>query len=392
MQHSAYYTSQTLDGKRTSIEKLNKYMNWQTNTRKESILKFTKFGTLEIAENVIPIQLFRKINTLYSSINEAKKVLLKYKAELSTTENVEHDCITPLMESKKHPMLFYKREDLTSIKAYKIRGALYQMNKIIEENNSRNLNFIAASTGNHALGVLKAAEILNVSNVTICISKDVTKFKREKLQKKVCELKKKDINAQLVIDGENFDHANKIAKYLANTNGNSFYIDPYNNHNAVAGQGTIGLELLSQLENKFNNGNFDQLKEVIVIVPIGGGGLISGTACALKTGISNSPQLKGLKLRIIGVKLEDLSSKYGDAIKVKTVGEHNSECINHFVEKQITINDKDMKKGIGFVYRDINAKVEGASAGTLKPVLDELIMPSSKCAVICLISGGNVTL
>lgn len=369
------------------------FTKWQSAVNSYSLPKFTKFGNLELAEKVVPLYLLRKVRELYSSIVDAKNVLLNYKSVLSTTTDIENNCITPLAASKKLPMVFYKREDLTSIKAYKIRGALYQMSKIIKENPSAKLKFIAASTGNHALGVLKAAEILKVDNVTICISKDVTDFKKQKLHKKVFELNQKDINAKLIIEGDNFDQTNQLAQELAEQDEHSFYIDPYNTHNAVAGQGTIGLELLSQLNERFlSSSEFEKLKEITVIVPIGGGGLISGISCALKSGINSFPNLKKLKLRVIGIKLENLDSKYGDAIKVKVVGEHNDDYIKFLVERKITVNDIDMKKGINFINDDLGVKVEGASAGTLKPVLEKIVTPSETNAVICIISGSNTTI
>lgn len=363
---------------------------------KYSTNNFTEFKKTELTEtakNLTNIHLARKINELYASINDARKVLLKYKTALSTNVETDNDCITPLTESNKRPMLFYKREDLTSIKAYKIRGALYQMSKILEENPLSKLKFVAASTGNHALGVLKAAEILKVSDVTICISESVTEFKKQKLKKRIIDLKNKGINAKLVIKGENFDQTNQFAKNMTESDKYSFYIDPYNTHNAVAGQGTIGLELLSQLEKEFSNSknsNFDKLRELTVVVPIGGGGLITGVSCALKAGIKKSQLLKNLKLRIIGVHLNDFNSIYGDAIKVKVVGSHNGEFIDNFVGKKVNVDDIDMEKGIDFIYNDIDVKVEGASAGTMKPVFEDLAIPSETNAVVCILSGGNI--
>ncbi len=105
------------------------------------------------------------------------------------------------------------------------------------------------------------------------------------------------------------------------------------------------------------------MKEITVIIPIGGGGLISGVSCALKTGIRNFPNLCKVKLNVIGVKLSDLNSKYGDAIKVETIGEHNYDYVSNFVDSQILINDFDMKNGIEFIFEDIGVYVEGASPG-----------------------------
>lgn len=348
-----------------------------------------KLPNLKVIKTPFDTNMTEMTNKLYLSILDAKNILVEYKAKLSLSEVDEEDNITPLVESTKYPMLFYKREDLTSIKAYKVRGALYQMNKVIEEMPGKNLRFVAASTGNHALGVLKAAEILNVSNVIICISESVTEFKKNKLSRRILELKEKGINVELIIKGESFDQTNDFAQNLAELDENSFYIDPYNNHNAVAGQGTIGLEVLSQLGKRLSEKN-SKLEELTVIIPVGGGGLISGISCALKYSINQFPVLKNLKLKVIGVSLKDLNSFYGDAIKVESVGSHNFSYIDYLVDKKIKIDDTDMKKGIDFVHQDINARVEGASAGTLKPVLENIVFPGKNSAVVCILSGGNI--
>lgn len=345
------------------------------------------------AKNLIDMDFARKMNELQNSITNARKELLKFKKYLSEEVSLENDCLTPLAQSNNNPMLFYKREDLTAIKAYKIRGAFYQMSEIKKRVSIEKADFIAASTGNHALGVLKAAEILKLSNVTICISKSVTDFKKQQLKKKIANLQSKGVNAKLFIEGDNFDDTNKFAKNLVASSEYNFYIDPYNTHNAVAGQGTIGLEIISQLERKLlcsKDDKFSNLEEITVVVPIGGGGLISGIACALKSGFKNSALLEKYKVRVVGVELETLNSLYGDAIKVETTGSHNKQYIEHLVNSKVKINDADMKRGINFVYNDLGAKVEGASAGTLKPILEGTFAPCKKNAVICVLSGGNI--
>lgn len=351
-------------------------------------------NNLNSSQNLISLSFFKKMNLLYNSTLDARELLQDYKSQLCLCSNVENNCLTPLEESSKEPMLFYKREDLTCIHAYKIRGALYQTCKIVKENNNdKSLHFIAASTGNHALGVLKTAEILNLSNVTIYVSENVSKFKREKLERRVFELREKDLNVKLIVKGKTFDKTNKLAQDAVLKNKNTFFIDPYNNSYAVSGQGTIGLELLTQLDKKLSGAvKNGKLKELTVIVPIGGGGLVSGIACAMKLGLADTQYLKSLKLRVIGVKLNDLNSVYGDAIKVKTFGEHNQEFISNLVEKQVLISDADMETGTEFVYSDIGVTVEGASAGTLKPVLENLVKPCESNAVVCILSGSNTLL
>lgn len=372
---------------------------WQFLVKKSSNPYFTQFGKIKLGENELPLSMYRKISGLYESILDAKTVLLRYKSDIATVVAMENDCITPLAASLRLPMVFYKREDLTSIKAYKIRGAVYQMSKIIEENHSNKLRFVAASTGNHALGTLKAAEILKVPGVTICISESVTKFKKQKLEKRIKDLLSKGINAELLVIGENFDQTNKAAIDMANSSDDIYFIDPYNKHNAVAGQGTIGLEILAQLEHQFfdyEELDFDidkinRIKELTIIVPIGGGGLISGISTAVKLAIQAHPRFKHLKVKVVGVRLKDLNSKHGDAIKVKTLGDHNQDVIEYLVDKQVTVTDMDMQRGINFILDDLNARVEGASAATLKPVFDNMVIPSEEHAVICIVSGGNTT-
>ncbi|MEI7474952.1 MAG: pyridoxal-phosphate dependent enzyme [bacterium] len=381
------------------INPIDEKGTWHFLVKKNLNPVFNHLGSIKLGDNVLPLSIYRKIFNLYDSILDARKVMLRYRSDLSTVVDLETNCITPLVASNKLPMVFYKREDTTSIKAYKIRGAIYQMSKIIEQNHSKNLRFVAASTGNHALGVLKSAEILKVPRVTICISSVVTPFKQKKLQKRVDDLVAQGIKAELVVEGDTFDKTNTFAKNLVETNPDTYYIDPYDTHNAVGGQGTIGLELIHQLENQFfdyEKLDYDMtkikaLKKLTIIIPIGGGGLISGISTAVKMAIRNS-KLKHVSVNIIGVRLKDLNSRHGDAIKVKVLGEHNQDLIKNIVDKIVTITDMDMQRGINFVLDDMKARIEGASAATLKPIFDNIVIPSEEHAIVCLISGGNATL
>lgn len=382
------------------IDPIDEKGTWHFLVKKNLNPVFNNLGSIKLGRNILPLSIYRKVFGLYESILDARKVMLRYRSDLSTVVDLEPNCITPLVASHKLPMVFYKREDTTSIKAYKIRGAVYQMSKIIERNHSKNLRFVAASTGNHALGVLKAAEILKVPRVTICISSVVTPFKKNKLQKRVDELKSKGINAELLVEGDTFDLTNKFAKNLVETNPDTYYIDPYDTHNAVAGQGTIGLELIHQLENQFfdfekldlNIEKIKKIKKVTLIIPIGGGGLISGISTAFKMALRNSTNFKHIEANVVGVKLKDLNSRHGDAIKVKILGEHNQDLIKYLVDKIVNISDMDMQRGINFVMDDLKARIEGASSATLKPIFDNIVIPSEEHAVICIISGGNANL
>lgn len=382
------------------INPIDEKGTWHFLVKKNLNPVFNHLGAIKLGNNILHLSIYRKIFNLYNTILDARKVMLRYRSDISTVVDLEANCITPLVASSKLPMVFYKREDTTSIKAYKIRGAVYQMSKIIEQNHSKNLRFVAASTGNHALGVLKAAEILKVPRVTICISSVVTPFKKNKLQKRVDDLVANGINAELVIEGDTFDKTNAFAKNLVNVNPDTYYIDPYGTHNAVAGQGTIGLELINQIENQFfdfekldyNMTKIKALKKITIIVPIGGGGLISGISTAFKMAIINNNKLKHTSVNIIGVRLKDLNSRHGDAIKVKILGEHNQDLIKNLVDKVVTITDMDMQRGINFVLDDMKTRIEGASAATLKPIFDNIIIPSQEHMIICLISGGNADL
>src|SRR5574344_737936 len=335
-----------------------------------------------------PLKFLTKASELYSLTLKAKNLLAKYQDKLTQTKSFDN-CITPLSSSTKFENLFYKREDLTVINAYKVRGALFQTSEYLISNPDKKLHFVAASTGNHALGVLKTAEILKLSKVTVCISENVTLFKKEKLRNKALELQKCGVDAQILVKGKTFDETNAYAKNLAEQDENTFFVDPYGNKLAVGGQGSIGLEILSQLNDRISKGELTELEEITLVVTIDGGSLISEISCAVKLGAQKLKKKKKLNFNVTGVKLNDFNSLYGDAIKVKTPGEYNNDFLNAFVDEKVVINDFDMKKGIKFVENDINKSVEGASAGTLKPVLDGSLKPDAKHAVVCVLSGSN---
>lgn len=338
----------------------------------------------------LSIQAYLPLVHLYAKILEASRILDRYRDELRLLENRLNDHanqrqapLTALTPSTLMPHLYYKREDQTVTKAYKVRGAVVGMAKAMESGNVK--KFLAVSTGNHALGVLKAAELLLPESVRLVVPSNTAAVKLEKLKKAIDGLNAKGVQADLLFRGNTFDEARAWA--LEQQNEDEAYLDPYSNPWVVAGQGTLGLELLGQVQTLLQQGSYE---EVVLISPIGGGGLLSGSATALKMASAWESVFRNINLRFLGLRLDDINAPLGDAIRVAELAESNQsmlEALNVSVE---TMTDAQMAKGVEFVQCDLKQKVEGASGGTVHPVLaDEAYRPSEKRLVISLLSGAN---
>ncbi|MEB3285921.1 MAG: pyridoxal-phosphate dependent enzyme [Vampirovibrionales bacterium] len=299
-----------------------------------------------------------------------------------TRENFQKP-LTPLTPSPLTDHLYYKREDLTITKAYKVRGAVVGMAKMLE--NQTATRFLGVSTGNHALGILKAAELLKPDGVRVVIPSNTSECKRLKLSLAMAKLETLGVEARLEVQGNTFNEARDWA--IKNTEPGEYYLDPYGDPWVVAGQGTIGVELLNQLAPLVRAGNYEEL---LVVSPIGGGGLLTGTATAMKMLASWNPTFKNVNLRFVGLRLLDLESPLGDAIRVTKMEPANETTLRALGVQVAEMSDQDMEAGLGFVNHELGLDVEGASGGTLSPVLFRLdCLPSEKRLVVCLLSGAN---
>jgi threonine dehydratase len=333
----------------------------------------------------LSIPVYRQLVSLYDGILEADARLQSYRDELS----LEADCpqaITPLTPSNRHPFLLYKREDRTAVMAYKLRGALNAMAKAMETGGY--FRFLAVSTGNHALGVLKSAEVLRPDSVRIVVPKNTIKTKLDKLMAKSRALSSQGLQAEIIQAGDTFDEAKQWAMAQ---NQAEYYLDPYADPWVVAGQGTIGLEILRQLTPTFEAHGLPQ--ELVLISPVGGGGLLGGTATALAMATAWDPRFRSVQLRVAGLRLRHLNSELGDAIRVKQPGDINRLLFRALDVTLQTMDDAEMARGMAYVRDDIGVRIEGASGGSLVPVLQqpERFAPTDQRCVVCLLSGGNVS-
>lgn len=297
---------------------------------------------------------------------------------LMAKERIESTCIhTPLIYSDQlskryHNKVYLKPENLQVTGAFKLRGALNKIKKLSDEEKERGL--IAASAGNHAQGVAYSGYTLGIKT-TIVMPKTTPLIKVQAT---------KNWGAHVVLAGEVFDEANEEARRLEKQYGYTF-IHPFDDLDVMAGQGTIALEILEDLPNTD-----------IMLVPIGGGGLISGIAVAAK---AICPHIKiigveatgamGMKESIIAGHPVTLASadSIADGANVKTVGSNTYPIVEEYVDEIITIPDEDLAEAIFLLVE--KHKIVAEATGVL-PVaaLKKLNVTGKK--VVPVISGGNI--
>lgn len=270
--------------------------------------------------------------------------------------------------------VYLKTENLQTTGSFKVRGAYYKISQLTEEEKSKGV--IACSAGNHAQGVALAATKSGIKSI-ICLPDGAPISKVEAT---------KAYGAEVCLVPGVYDDAYQKALQLKEEKGYTF-IHPFNDENVIAGQGTIGLELLDQLPD------LDA-----VIVPIGGGGLISGVAFAIK-------QLNP-KVKVYGVQAQGAASMFNsikdheieclesvstiaDGIAVKEPGDLTFELVDKYVDEIVTVNDDEISTAILTLMEQQKLVVEGAGAVAVAAVLfDKLPLKGKKVA--CLLSGGNI--
>jgi threonine dehydratase len=270
-----------------------------------------------------------------------------------------------------------KCENLQRTGSYKIRGAYNRLSLLTDEEKARGV--VAASAGNHAQGVALAARELGI-RATIFMPVGVP---LPKLQAT------KDYGADVVLRGHTVDEPLRAAAEFARTTG-AIFIHPFDHADIIAGQGTLGLEL------------YAQCPEVdTVVVPIGGGGLISGVASAIK----QRAALDGRTVRIIGVQAANaspypLSLEKGaptqitilptiaDGIAVSKPGELNFEIVRRVVDDVVTVSEDDMAQALLVLLERAKLVVEPAGAVGVAAILSGQVVASGTTVVI--LSGGNI--
>ena len=270
--------------------------------------------------------------------------------------------------------LYLKTENLQVTGSFKVRGAYYKMTRLSEEEKQRGV--IACSAGNHAQGVALAAQKNGIKAV-ICLPDGAPISKVEAT---------KSYGAEVCLVEGVYDDAYNKALQLRDEKGYTF-IHPFNDEDVIAGQGTIALELAEQIPD------LDA-----VLVPIGGGGLISGIAYTIKT---LNPKVKVYGVQAAGAPsmknavehghIETLTgvSTIADGIAVKTPGEITYSLCNQYVDEIITVTDDEISAAILALMEQHKLVTEGAGAVPVAAAMFKKVDLKGKKAV-CVLSGGNI--
>jgi threonine dehydratase len=269
-----------------------------------------------------------------------------------------------------------KAELFQRVGSYKIRGPLNKFALMPEDQKRRGV--VCSSAGNHAQGVALAARIHGLRAV-VCMAANATPSKIAATR---------GYGAEVVLHGSIWDEANEKAKELVRTEGLT-YVHPFDDEQLIAGQGTLGLEIVQ-----------DWPEVDAVIVPIGGGGLISGVSMAVK---SHNP-----RVRVIGVESSDgpamkASVEAGrletidcrtiiDGLRVRRVGDINFSVVQRFVDEIVALPDRQIFDAVVWIMERCKLVVEGAAAAPVAALLNGLLKLPTGSRVAVVLSGGNLNL
>ncbi len=269
-----------------------------------------------------------------------------------------------------------KAECFQRVGSYKIRGPLNKFALMPEEDKRRGV--VCSSAGNHAQGVALAARIHGMRAV-ICMAENATPAKIAAT---------KGYGGEVVLHGTIWDEANEKALELVRTQGLT-YVHPFDDPQLIAGQGTLGLEVVQ-----------DWPALDAIVVPIGGGGLIAGVCQAIK---AHNP-----KTKVIGVESSDgpamqQSVEAGslqtidcrtiiDGLRVRRAGVLNFEMVQRHVDEIVALPDRDIFEAMIWVMERCKLVVEGAAAAPVAAMLHGLIKVRPGSKVVGVLSGGNLNL
>ncbi len=271
--------------------------------------------------------------------------------------------------------LFLKLENLQVTQAFKARGNANKIALLSEEERKRGV--VTGSSGNHGQGFSLAA-LRNGVKAVVVLPEAAPLNKREKIRQN---------KAEVIIKGKTYDEAAGHAHYLAENEG-YVYIPSFDDRDIVAGNGSIGLEILE-----------DVPQADVLVCPIGGGGGISGVCLAAK-------QIKA-GIRVIGVEAEGAASMlasvragkvevlasmstFADGIAVARPGDLNFKIVMQCVDDLVTVSDAEMRSAVATLAREAKIVAEGAGAASVAAVLFGKSPIKEKSTVVCMISGGNI--
>lgn len=278
---------------------------------------------------------------------------------------------TPLLEANRlSEALGYrvslKLENLQRTGAFKLRGAYNKIATLTPQ--QKQFGLVAASSGNHAQGVAYAARAFGLDSKTRIFVPNTTPHTK-------IENTRRHGQVEIVMVEGVFDDAKQEAQAEANRTGATF-IEPYNDWDIIAGQGTIGLEILH-----------DAPDTDVIIAPVGGGGLLSGIALAAH---SLKPDLK---LYGIGAAYAYGSgTTIADGIRVKQVGDKPSLIFEQHIEQIIKVAEDKIEKAVQLLLHETHLVVEGAGAAGLAALQTGVLTFAPETHIVIVLSGGNIDL
>ncbi|MCC6452979.1 MAG: threonine ammonia-lyase [Acidobacteria bacterium] len=271
--------------------------------------------------------------------------------------------------------VYLKAECLQRSGSFKVRGAFNKISKLTEEERARGVT--TGSAGNHAQAVALAATLNGLrSKIVLPVFAPLTKV-----------VATRNFGAEVVLHGATFDEAVAHSREIEKEEGLT-YIHAFDDEAIIAGQGTIGLEIA------------EDLKDVnVVVVPIGGGGLISGTAVAIKALLPDC--------RVIGVQAENVAAvppslsagepllvdskpSIADGIAVKRPGQLTLPIIADLVDEVVTVSEEEIAMGVFHCAQDCKLVVEGAGASSIAAILAGKVSFSESETACAVLAGGNI--
>ncbi len=297
-----------------------------------------------------------------------------YQASYALKDVIRETALIPSPKINPECEVYLKTENLQVTGSFKVRGAGYMISQLTDEEKARGV--IACSAGNHAQGVALASQKYGIKAV-ICLPDGAPISKVEAT---------KSYGAEVVMVPGVYDDAYNHALKLRDEIGYTF-VHPFDDDNVIAGQGTIGLEILNEL------------KDVdAVVVPVGGGGLISGIAFVVKH-LAPHVKVYGVQAKgapsmynsIMDKKIERLSSvsTIADGIAVKQPGENTFALCSKYVDEIVTVSEDEISTAILTLIEQHKMIAEGAGAVSVAAVMfDKLPIKDKK--VVCVVSGGNI--
>ncbi|MCO1604727.1 threonine ammonia-lyase [Desulfosporosinus nitroreducens] len=280
----------------------------------------------------------------------------------------------PILSSLSGNQVHVKMENLQRTGSFKIRGAYNKIANLTDK--EKEYGVIASSAGNHAQGVAVAATIYGIeSTIVMPLHAPLSKVTATR-----------KYGAEVILYGEVYDEAYNEARRIQSETQATF-IHPFNDPLVIAGQGTIALEIL------------DELPEVeVVVLPIGGGGLISGVALALKT-LNSSIKIIGVQSKNNPSMLESIANhrvmtidgipSIADGIAVKTPGDLTFKLVKQYVDDIVTVDEDEIASTMLLFLESAKVVAEGAGATAAAGIIHSLTHYKNR-KMVAVLSGGNV--